>query len=321
MDDSTAPESVPFPRRRLGRGLSSLLGDGGEMSDIGSEMPTAIPMPVGSETGEYQHISVDSIERSPFQPRREFEESALAELANSVAEHGVLQPLLVRSTPNGFQLIAGERRLLAARRAGLPTVPCRVLQMEDRSVNEVAIIENLQRADLNELEKALAFQDYLTKHGSSIEELARKLGKDRSTVSNCLRLLELPDFVKLALQSSRITAGHARALLPLETEAEQIAMCQRIQSEGMSVRHVEEAVRAAINDVPTVPFKAAENTTGKSSATPASNYVVELQQQLRDLVGVKVEIRMKGKDSGKMIIHFTSNDEFERVVGQLRKSA
>jgi ParB family chromosome partitioning protein len=303
-------------RRRLGRGLTSLIGGGNEASP-----DSATPV----EAGEYQQLGVDLIERNPYQPRKDFEASSLQELVDSVVQHGVLQPLLVRRSATGFQLIAGERRLIASRKAGLATVPCRIVEMQEQSVSEVAIIENLQRADLNELEKAQAFHDYLQRHGGTLEELAQKLGKDRSTVSNCLRLLELPEFVKVALQTGKISAGHARTLLPLEEEADQIAMCQRIQSESLSVRQTEEQVRHKLQEG-IIPFESASSAaTPKSDSgskvIPNQNHIVQLEEKLRNLVGVKVELRMKGKDAGKMIIHFASNDEFQRIVGFLKKAS
>jgi ParB family chromosome partitioning protein len=307
MDDHILPEELPGARRRLGRGISSLLGGGGrECAGIAPE----------SEPGEFLQVNVESILRNPLQPRQEFDAEPLTELAESIAQHGVLQPLLVRRVGSEFQIVAGERRWLAAKKAGLQTVPCRVMAMDDQAVTEVAIIENLQRADLNELEKAQAFQDYLEKYGTTIEDLAKKLGKDRSTVSNCLRLLELPDFVKLALRSGKITAGHARALLPLEEESQQIALCQRIQSEQLTVRQIEEAVRQIGDKADTVPFQ--KSGSKRSGVNPQ---LLALQQQLRDLVGVKVEIKLKGKDAGRLVIHFNSNHEFERILQQFRRAS
>jgi len=229
--------------------------------------------------------------------------------------------LLVRKMPSGtYQLIAGERRWLASRDAGLKVVPCRIMNMEEKSVSEVAIIENLQREDLNELEKAHAFQSYLDQYGCTIEELARKMGKDRSTISNSLRLLELPNFVKEALRSGKISAGHARTLLPLEEESDQIAMCQRIQSEGLSVRATEQAVREQLQEKEEATLPLSGGSSKKaSSTTKLSNHISSLQDQLRETVGVKVEIKLKGKDAGRMIIHFNSTDEFDRIVHHLRK--
>lgn len=309
------PEGLSAPRRRLGRGISSLLGG---LSDGPAIMDESQGLQTG--TGEFTFIDEGAIARNPYQPRKEFDEAALAEMVESIGQHGILQPLLVRAFEGGYQLIAGERRLLAARKAGLAKVPCRVVELDDKGVCEVAIIENVQRTDLNDLEKAQAFQDYLDKFGSTIEELAAKLGKNRSTVSNCLRLLELPDFVKIALQNSKISAGHARALLPLEEDADQIAMCQRIESEKLSVRQTEDIVREKLQATDTIPFEA---TAGKpkSSTVALGNHILDLQQQLREILGTKVDIRLKGKESGRLIVYFSSNDEFERVVGFLRKAS
>jgi ParB family chromosome partitioning protein len=309
------PDGLSAPRRRLGRGISSLLGSLADPPAILDGNQT-----VETASGEFISIDEGLIARNPYQPRKEFEEAALAEMVESITQHGVLQPLLVRPFEGGYQLIAGERRLLAARKAGLAKVPCRVVDLDERGVCEVAIIENVQRTDLNDLEKAQAFQDYLDKFGSTIEELAGRLGKNRSTVSNCLRLLELPDFIKIALQSGRISAGHARALLPLDEEADQIAMCQRIESEKLSVRQTEDAIREKLQSSETLPFAGGE-TRGKPGAAELSNHIRDLQQQLREILGTKVDIRLKGKESGRLIVHFASNDEFERVVGFLRRAS
>jgi len=289
-----------------------------EPAEANPEGGLAPPPP--QETNELVHVSVEQIERNPYQPRREFDLEAINELVDSVTQHGVLQPLLVRLTDNGYQLIAGERRLIASQNAGLKTVPCRVLELDDQAVFEIAIVENDQRQDLNDIERAQAYQEYLDKFHCTVEELARKVGKGRSSISNCLRLLELPEFIKQTLAEKKISAGHARALLPLEDEPQQIAMCQRIQSESMSVRQTEQAVRD-INeeqDEKTIPFDRAQSN--KPSPQP-NHHLSSLQQQLRELVAAKVDIRVSGKDRGKIIIHFNTNDEFERIVDQLKKAA
>jgi len=321
MDEQLSNDPNNMVKRRLGRGLSSLLGPGSPV-DGQPEFDGSQP---AFGMGEFRQLDVNSIERNPYQPRKEFEAQELAELVESIAQHGVLQPVLVRQTPNGWQLIAGERRLIASRKVGLATIPARVVELEDAGVAEVAIVENLQRADLGDLEKAQSFQDYIAKFGCSVEELAKKLGKDRSTISNMLRLLELPEFVKVAIGQGKISASHGRALLPLEEEADQVAMCQRIQAETLSVRATEEAVRQKLNET-ILPFKSAEGETRSDSGSPAaasnkSNHVASLEQQLRDLLGAKVEIKMQAKEKGKIVIHFTSNDEFDRLLGSLRQRA
>ena len=310
---AVANEGLFANRRRLGRGLNSLLGQVGDQPGQDSAAPAS--------QAELLYLDINSLHRNPFQPRKDFDLQALNELTESVALHGVLQPLLVRETPKGYQIIAGERRWLASRDAGLKTVPCRIMKLEDKLVSEVAIIENLQREDLNELEKAQAFQTYLDQFGCSVEELAHKMGKDRSTVANSLRLLELPTFVKEALRSGKISAGHGRTLLPLEAEADQIAMCQRIQSETMSVRTTEAAVRAQIEEKQSLPFKKPSEKGAGKPEVPPNHHLQQLQDMVRELVGTKVEIKLTNKNSGKMIIHFNSNDEFDKIVAHLRKAS
>ena len=306
MDDTGIPEQS---RRRLGRGLNALMGTGvmGGTDEVGA--------------GDQSVIHVDLIERNPFQPRQEFEQTALNELVDSIRQHGVLQPLLVRSAGGGYQLIAGERRLIAAKKAGLQEVPCRVLDLTDQQVSEVALEENLKRQDLNVLEKATAFQDYLNRFGCSIEDLSRRLSLDRSTVSNMLRLLELPDAVKTDLLSDKISGGHARTLLSLKNSEQQLALCQRIQKESLSVRKTEEAVRellAESGDVLPMKGKKSKSDTAIVELTP---HVLSLRDQLRDCLGAAVEIKLSAKDRGKIIIDFQSTDDFERIVGKLHRAA
>lgn len=304
-------------RRRLGRGLNALLGD-----DI---VATDMPVSTGNgepavQQGELRQIPVNAIERNPYQPRTEFEASSLRELSDSIQQHGVLQPLLVRALSNGgWQLIAGERRLMAARQAGLATVPCRVLALEEQQVCEVALEENLKRKDLNVLEKAQAFANYLQQFGRTIEELSKQLSLDRSTVSNLLRLLDLAEPVKDSLRADKISGGHARALLSLPVE-KQIALCQRIESESLSVRATESAVRELLAESKSSPATVAFDPQHKTKPT-ATQHVLSLQGQLRDLLGVPVEIKLRGKESGQILITFGSNDDFERVLRVLRRAA
>lgn len=313
MDEQPGQEPIAAEpgRRRLGRGLNALLG---AASMGGSEE---------SSNSSQTEISVELIERNPFQPRQDFDQTALNELVDSIRQHGVLQPLLVRAAGDGYQLIAGERRLISAKKAGLSQVPCRVLTLTDQQVSEVALEENLKRQDLNVLEKAIAFQEYLKRFGCTIEDLARRLSFERSTVSNMLRLLELPESVKSDLRADKISAGHGRALLALKSEEARLELSQRIQKENLSVRKTEEAVRELLapKDADVVPFQAPEDKSESNSQLTA--HVAGLQNQLRDWLGTSVEIKLSGKakDKGKIIIDFGSNDDFERIVGKLQRAA
>jgi ParB family chromosome partitioning protein len=311
--EGTVGENGNFVRRRLGRGLSALLGSG-------ADEPAAEGAATGAgQPADTNQIHVELIERNPFQPRRDFDPAALNELVESIRQHGVLQPLLLRPHGGVYQLIAGERRWLAARQAGLETVPCRVLELGDRQMCEAALEENLKRKDLNVLEKAQAFQDYMHRFNASLEDLARQLSMNRSSVCNFLRLLELSDFVKQALLAERITFGHARAVLSLAPE-EQMALCRRIEAETLSVRQTEAAVREMLKAQPeggpeTISFEQAK------AARQPSHHVRAVQEQLQSLLGLPVEIKLGGKERGKFVIPFANNDEFERILGHLRRAA
>ncbi len=312
MDRHTKqPEDQGAVRRRLGRGLNALLGTGAAKQAAESGEPEG-PLP------EYRQISVQSIERNPSQPRTDFAPESLSELADSIKQHGVLQPILVLPQGENFQLIAGERRWLAAGKAGLETIPCRVIKRDAQSNCEVAIEENLKRQDLNPLEKAKAFQDYRDRFGCSIEELAQKLSMKRSTVSNFLRLLELPEPVKQSLLGGKLSNGHARALLSLQRSEDQIQLCRRIERESLSVRSTEGEVRRLLTQEEVLPFPKESNRPPKTEKT---SHVQSLQDQLCRHLGAKVEIRLSGPETGKLIIHFQSNDDFERLLRQLRRVA
>lgn len=330
-------EQAVTANRRLGRGLSALLGNN---TPAPIEQNSAETTPAG----ELSYLPVDRILRNPFQPRKQFDPESLGELASSIKEHGVIQPIVVRELDGAYQLVAGERRWQAAQKVGLTNIPCRIVDIIDKTACEFALEENLKRKDLNDLEKAQAFRDYLDQFECTIEELSKQLSMSRSAVSNMLRLLELPDPVKNALHAERITAGHARALLALG-ESGQLELCGRIQAEKLSVRKTEAAVKELMspNEVEEPTSEASESdqvqsadetqsveqaaaedngtipiTTADSDRT---NHVTSLESQLRDLLGVKVEIKLKAKDAGMIQIPFSSNDEFERILQLVRRSA
>ncbi len=323
MDAQTLDQANGGMKRRLGRGLSALLGGG--MDDSENPRPATIPMHSASAppAPASDEISLELIDRNPFQPRRDFDQAAIDELADSIRKHGLLQPLLVRARQDGeagYQLIAGERRWRAAQQVGMETVPCRVIEFGDRQASEAALEENLKREDLNVLEKARAFKDYLDRFGGTIEELARQLSMSRANVSNMMRMLELPESVQKLLREDRITGGHAKAILPL-SEAQQFELAQQIEQEQLSVRRTEEIVREMLK-AGTMALPTDADAAASTPEKPAiSNHVLSLQQSLRDMLGAKIDIRQKKNNSGQIVIHFGSNDDFERIIGHLRKAS
>lgn len=299
-------------RKRLGRGLEALLNPGSSNAEKETvETPqasTVSPEASQPSTGDTLQLSVYEIDDNPFQPRREFNEPEIASLSESLKEHDMLQPILVRLVGNRYQLISGERRLRAAIAAGWSTIPARVRQADDRLVAELAIVENLQRKDLNPIEKALSFRRYIDEHQCTQEELAGRLKIDRSTLTNLIRLLELPGSVQDSLRRNLVTAGHARALLPLGDEDLQIKFCNHIQTDGWSVRRTEREVSDWLER---------SDTTGNSFSArrkkPANPQVDALQHQMKMALGTKVEIRKNARNKGKIVIHFANADEFDRL--------
>ena len=308
--------------RRLGRGLEALLGGPREANAPGE---SNVGMAVLGKTGKgLLELSVYEIDSNPFQPRKDFDETELGQLADSIKEHGLLQPIVVRKVGDRYQIIAGERRLRAATKAGFEHVPAQVKEADDRQMTELAIIENLQRKDLNALEKAASFQNYLQQYGGTQEELAGRLKINRSTVANLIRLLELPESVQQAVRQGKISQGHARALLPLGDEAEQVAFVNRIERETMSVRHVEAEVRQAVKSGDSEPLAVvfpdddASNDDRSTAGTDAN--LADIEEELRMAMGTKVDVRQTSSGKGRITIHFTSHDEFDRIRGYLNGS-
>lgn len=277
--------------RKLGKGLDALFGESG--GDKETEM-----------------ISLSIIVPNEWQPRREFEKNALQGLAESIREHGVVQPVIVRPKGNTFELIAGERRLRAAQLAGLSEIPALVRDYTDRETAEIALIENLQREDLNPLEEGLAYRRMIGEYRFTQEKMAELVGKSRSYVTNMMRLLDLCEEVKTMVMERKMTAGQARPLLGLDNAAEQIALARRIIKEDLSARRIEEILRA-----------------GKEGKRPrpvnkADAYIHELEEQLVMAVGSRVRIKVgKGKNShrGTISIAFKSDKEFERITKLLKQ--
>lgn len=286
-------------RKALGRGLDALLS----FDEVQTE---------GSST--LNEIDIDLIAVNPNQPRREFNATALQELADSIAEIGIIQPVTLRKlSDDSYQLIAGERRYRAARMAGLERIPAYVRTADDENVVEMALIENIQREDLNSMEIALAYQHLIDQYGLTQERLSERVGKNRATIANYLRLLKLPAPVQMGLQNKLIDMGHARALLALNDPKLQVKLYEEMVAQGWSVRHVEEMVKA-LNQGKSV------NAGGKR-LTPRRTRLPEeyrtLRQQLAAFFNVKVQLTCSDQGKGKISIPFGNEEELERIVGIL----
>jgi len=279
----------------LGRGLGALIP------------PGAAEHRAPSGTG-YREIPISAIRPNPYQPRDAFDEQALGALADSIREVGLLQPVLVRPAGDGFELIAGERRWRAAQRVGLQAIPALVRETDDNTALEQALVENLQRDDLNPLEEAAAYQQLIEDFHLTHEQVASRMGKSRAAISNTLRLLQLPPSIQRAVREGQLTMGHARALLGTPDRAFQEAMAKRIVKEDLSVRQVEEAVRAR-NDGAGAKSSGAVEVPGRMR--PAG--LAELEELLGDHLDTRVKIRLGAGGKGTMTIDFAGLDDLERV--------
>lgn len=270
-------------------------------------------------------IDIERISTNPVQPRHHFDEGALQELAQSIAVHGVITPITVRPHFDGYELISGERRLRASKMAGLTSIPAYVMNVgSDGQMLEIALVENLQREDLNPLEVALGYQRLIEECNLRQDDVAIKVGKDRSTVANFLRLLKLPPDAQSALRTRRITMGHARALLALSSDHLQLVVLREIIKRELSVRKTE----ALVKDLElgrkelvkggeiksTAPASAVSRTTEKGGP---SNSVADIENSLRHLFGTQVRVRMKADDSGSVEIEFYSLEELERLLDMM----
>ncbi|HEX6961360.1 MAG TPA: ParB/RepB/Spo0J family partition protein [Lacipirellula sp.] len=269
-----------------------------------------------------QWLPINLVTPNPYQPRTHFDEAEIADLCDSIRTHGFLQPILVRRADQGYQVIAGERRLRAAQMAGWERVPIQVRDVEDRQMAELAIVENVQRKDLNAIEKAVSFKRYMDEYGCTHEELAGRVNVDRSTITNFIRLLELPQEVKDMVERGDITAGHAKALLPLGDDHEQIEFAKRVQKDSMSVRATEAAVSEHIrrHDAEPLSIVDAEGNSRRSPLQPGQ-HLREMQEQLSKALGTKVEIKQSAKGRGRITVHFTSHEEFDRLRALLAQQA
>jgi ParB family chromosome partitioning protein len=284
--------SLTDKKPRLGRGLDALLG--GTAAD-----------------GEPGEVPLDRIERNPYQPRKAFDDEELASLSASIRTHGVLQPLVVRQIGDHYQLVAGERRLRAAKEAGLAAVPVRVVNFNDQQTLEAALVENIQRTDLNPIEKAQGFKDYLDRFHMTHEQLAARLGLARPTITNLVGLLDLPPEIQNFVRLGQVSFGHAKVLKGIPDPERQLALCKQIIATGMSVHTLQAALKEPPKPepAPKEPKPAAEKT----------NHIQGIENELRQRLATRVEVRLRDKDKGQIVLTFESNDDFERLLEVLRK--
>ena len=277
----------------LGKGLGALLGDFGEE-------------PVVSEKSPYQQLPIYKVEPNPGQPRQDFDEEELQELTESIATHGILQPLTVRELSNGYyQIIAGERCWRAARQAGLDTVPVYIIEADDKKAMELALIENLQRQDLNPVEEALGYQKLIESYGLTQEEAAGRVGKSRPAVANALRLLGLCPEVLEKLRTGDLSAGHARAILTLKTDKKQMEAAQKICALGLSVRQAELLCK-----------NMSKAPAPEKEISLAVDYVAECEKSLSKHLGRGVKI-VNGKRKGRFELEFYGQDDLQTLLDAL----
>lgn len=258
-------------------------------------------------------LKVSEIEPNTLQPRKEFNEDALAELADSIKKFGIIEPIVVSKKGKGYQIIAGERRWRAARLAGLKEVPVIIREYSDRERMEVALIENLQREDLNAVEEAMAYQSLIDEYNLKQDEVAERVSKSRTTITNSLRLLKLSDKVKQMLIDDMISSGHARALLSIEDENVQYETALSVFDEGLSVRETEQLVKG-VNNILAGKEIDDKGQEKKSTKDPALEAVLsQLSEELKTILGSKVSIKSNGK-KGKLEIEYVSNDDLERII-------
>ena len=292
-------------KRGLGRGLDSLFGEysAEEPAEIKEKVVEKVEKVVVNEPKE---IDIGLIDRNPDQPRKIFEETALQELADSIKNHGVIQPIIVKENEGRYVIIAGERRWRASRLAGIKTIPCVVKNYTEREISEIAIIENLQREDLNPIESAKAIRNLINQYDLTQDEVADKIGKSRPAVANTLRLLALPENIISLVENNKITAGHARALLAADDSAKQKEIALSIIENDLTVRDVENLIKALNKPVVEKQVKV------------QSLELKDFSEQIKRVLSTKVEI--KGDDNkGKIVINYYSKDDLNRIYDILNK--
>lgn len=276
--------------KRLGKGLDALISE------------------VDPNDQAVEQIAIKECRTNPYQPRKTFDADAIEELKVSIIEYGIIQPLIVRRSIKGYEIVAGERRFRAAKEAGLTEVPAIVKEFDDKQMMEVALLENLQREDLTVIEEALAYKNLIEQLSLTQEELSNKLGKSRSHIANTMRLLSLPEEVIVYISNGELSMGHGRALLGLKDETKILPLVAKIRANNLNVRQVEKLI-SELN---------AQKTKQKPKKQPKDIFLTETEDKLRDILGTNVNIQ-KSKQKGKIEIEFYSNDELDRFIQMLER--
>ncbi len=287
-------------KRGLGKGIDSIIPKGAVIKNATVSEDISVE-------GKVVNIKITKVERDKSQPRKNFDEDALNDLADSIKEHGIFQPLIVRKKDDYYEIVAGERRWRAAKIAGLTEVPCIVNEYSEQEKDMIQLLENIQRAGLNPIEEAVGFRELIERYKLTQDELAEKIGKNRTTITNTMRLLNLSKEVQQMIIEEKITSGHARPLLSIENEQDQIEMAQRVFDENLSVRATEKEVKAL--NKPKKPKK----------LTPEALNLIyrKLEDQIREKIGAKVNIISKDEQKGKIEIEYFSQNELEEIVNKI----
>lgn len=306
-------------KKGLGRGLSDLIPTGTDISpekssksDEKAEKVKTITKEVVKEVVKEveQTLKITLIEPNKSQPRKQFDEEALNELADSIKKYGVLEPLIVTPRGSYYELIAGERRWRAARIAGIKEVPVVIKEYSDKEIMEISLIENIQREDLNPIEEAMAYETLINEYNLKQEEVAERVSKSRSTITNSLRLLKLCENVRQMVMYNMLSTGHARALIPIEDPDLQYETAAIVYDRNMSVRETEAYVKALLSEK---PVKEENNVATKNMSV----FYTDIENKLKGILGAKIEIKAKNNEKGKIEINYFSQDELERITEML----
>lgn len=303
-------------KKGLGRGLNQLIPTGDEARTKSKSTPGETTKTITKEVVKEvvkeveQKVKITQIEPNKSQPRKQFDEDALQELADSIKQYGVLEPLIVTKKGKFYEIIAGERRWRAARLAGVKEVPVVIREYTDREIMEISLIENIQREDLNPIEEALAYESLINEYSLTQEEVAEKVSKNRSTIANSLRLLKLCDEVRQMIIEDKLTTGHARALIPIEDAELQTKAANFIFDNKLSVRDTEIYIKKLLS----IPKESKENIVATNDLSIFYN---DIESRLKDILGAKIAIKSKNNEKGKIEINYYSQDELERITEML----